>query len=423
MIAKALLTISLGFSSALAEKPQEEQPECAYYLAQSKLEGAMRGVYAGKDFEAEELLSTGSSINIKSDHIRKTQLFNYVFGSDADDESIIVFGVAMMFNHRNPKTVEHLWADYPPTQSEHFSMVLDEPFTQFSRIDYKAKSAIEAGSELYTSYGEKDDWFSSRGIEVAPMLDINEIPPSELKLHGQCLSHLYVEESTIPMAGKGVFSNISYNEGDTVTISPILILPKHQVRKNDDDNLLINYCLSADGSDVALLPIGHPGMMNHGGHDANVRMEWYTWEGDEQRINSPIKDLEALPYAPLDIRYVATKPIEAGEELLLNYGQEWTKEWLHHLELLEEWADIHGGNMRKSFKPQFRHPIGVPNGFFPDSFSSECIGKGCDESPNLTRRKEFVQDEKKRKAKRQIVASRKFLTRELETNDGQTGEL
>jgi hypothetical protein len=37
------------------------------------------------------------------------QLFNYVYGSEDDDESIIVFGIAMMYNHHNPKTVEHLW--------------------------------------------------------------------------------------------------------------------------------------------------------------------------------------------------------------------------------------------------------------------------------------------------------------------------
>jgi hypothetical protein len=40
------------------------------------------------------------------------QLFNYVYGSEDDDESIVVFGIAMMYNHRNPKTVEHLWCVY-----------------------------------------------------------------------------------------------------------------------------------------------------------------------------------------------------------------------------------------------------------------------------------------------------------------------
>jgi hypothetical protein len=48
----------------------EEAPECAYYLTQSKLEGAMRGIYAGKDFIVEEQIEEGPVVNVISAHIK-----------------------------------------------------------------------------------------------------------------------------------------------------------------------------------------------------------------------------------------------------------------------------------------------------------------------------------------------------------------
>jgi hypothetical protein len=45
-------------------------PECAYYLTKSKLEGAMRGVYAGKNFDVDEHVEAGPVVNVKSAHVR-----------------------------------------------------------------------------------------------------------------------------------------------------------------------------------------------------------------------------------------------------------------------------------------------------------------------------------------------------------------
>jgi hypothetical protein len=180
-----------------------------------------------------------------------------------------------------------------------------------------------------------------------------------------------------------VFSKASYDEGGVVYMSPVLVLPKHLIRKYEDTNVLINYCISAEGSDAALLPIGLTAMLNHGGARSNVRMEWYTGEGDQSNLALPIKDLEALPFAPLDIRYVATRPIGRSEELLLDYGDAWATKWVQHLDRLIEWnGDIDWTEESRentespsiALKPQFREPIGVPDGFFPAHFQSECIG-------------------------------------------------
>ena len=54
-----------------------DAPECAYYMTQSKLEGAMRGIYAGKDFGVEEFVEEGPVVNVISDHIKYGIVVHY----------------------------------------------------------------------------------------------------------------------------------------------------------------------------------------------------------------------------------------------------------------------------------------------------------------------------------------------------------
>ena len=44
--------------------------KCDYYLTQSKLEGAVRGIYAGRDFDSHSLVEKGETINVKAEYIR-----------------------------------------------------------------------------------------------------------------------------------------------------------------------------------------------------------------------------------------------------------------------------------------------------------------------------------------------------------------
>lgn len=245
-----------------------------------------------------------------------------------------------------------------------------------------ATSLIRKGTEIYVNYGV--DWFEDRGIsEVVALPAATHTTPKVQHSNAQCLSHLYIKPSEIPMAGKGVFSRVSYAEGAVVYVSPVLVLSKHHVQKYQDTNVLINYVISEEGSDAAILPIGLTGMLNHGGVKSNVRMEWYTHEGEVSRLGMSISDLEAQPFAPLDISYVATRPISEGEELLLDYGEAWSTQWIQHLNRLLEWnGDLEWTAENKenleepsvAFKPQFRAAIGAPKGLFPSHFQSDCIG-------------------------------------------------
>lgn len=64
------ITTGLLFLTLTSSVVSLEAPECSYYLTQSKLEGAMRGIYAGKDFSLEEHVEDGPLVTVISNHVR-----------------------------------------------------------------------------------------------------------------------------------------------------------------------------------------------------------------------------------------------------------------------------------------------------------------------------------------------------------------
>jgi hypothetical protein len=65
-------------------------------------------------------------------------------------------------------------------------------------------------------------------------------------------------------------------------------MPRHTLAEISDRTVILNYCMCDEKSDTALFPIGTTGMMNHGGINANVKIEWFEWPappGDARREN------------------------------------------------------------------------------------------------------------------------------------------
>jgi hypothetical protein len=208
-----------------------------------------------------------------------------------------------------------------------------------------------------------------------------------LRANGHCMTDIFVDKSSIPgLAGLGVFTKKAVKAGEIVSISPVIVMPRHTLEDMSDRTVILNYCMCGENSDAALFPIGTAGMMNHGGIASNVKIEWFEWPalpGDvhhESRLTWPIEELERLPFAPLDFKYVATRDIEAGEELLLSYGEQWERAWMRHLDEMKEWSENYDVNS-VAMRPQFREPLAAPDGFFPANFKKDCIGaKGCSSS-------------------------------------------
>ena len=78
-----------------------------------------------------------------------------------------------------------------------------------------------------------------------------------------------------------------------------------------------------------------------------------------------------MKMAPLDIGYYAARDIEAGEELLIDYGEGWEeymREFLQGEEVaVEEGVRRSEGEDEEELRRQYiRHPIGLGKGSMPE---------------------------------------------------------
>jgi hypothetical protein len=192
-----------------------------------------------------------------------------------------------------------------------------------------------------------------------------------------------------------------------------LLVPQHRIKIEGTTSVLLNYLLAAPGTDMALLPVGHSAMINHGGSlDANVEVVWYdailgtetdteTGTGTETGIDGGASQASRLAEAdPEDLvgrdgqavyfAYKALRPLFPGEELLLDYGEEWEWHWERYLRVLELWLELHGAT-DVTLAPQFRHPIHVAATFFPSNLMVSCVGLDCDKTSVKSHSREYHQ--------------------------------
>jgi hypothetical protein len=103
--------------------------------------------------------------------------------------------------------------------------------------------------------------------------------------------------SSVPGAGRGVFSKRAFRKGDVVMRSPILLFNVADVRPGC---VLRDYCGFI--GDTAFLCFDYQGLVNRGPApaDNNVQAEWHLEQGMSQ--------------------YVALRDISPGEELFQDYG-------------------------------------------------------------------------------------------------------
>eukprot|EP00934_Nitzschia_sp_Nitz4_P007695 Nitzschia sp. Nitz4//scaffold67_size101165//64552//66429//NITZ4_004533-RA/size101165-processed-gene-0.44-mRNA-1//1//CDS//3329556486//7685//frame0 len=175
-----------------------------------------------------------------------------------------------------------------------------------------------------------------------------------LGANGICMDALERRPSTIPGAGHGSFARHSFETGDVLTISPLIhVLDKniltlkhmtpdphdstrHVVWNKNGTQIMINYCFSHNDTSLLLCPYG-AGVtsINHASaHQANVRIEWPhdgVLSHDSSYLQKPINAWDETVYAKkLALQFVATKPIQSGDELFLDYGNAWIQAWEKH---------------------------------------------------------------------------------------------
>ena len=111
--------------------------------------------------------------------------------------------------------------------------------------------------------------------------------------------NLIVRESSILNAGLGVYTEIDLNIYDIVEVAPTVKVQKNYL--SQEDNILNNYVFNDyTDNNYYIVSLGYGSMYNH---------------KDEPNVNFFYHDNKMI--------YMAVKPIKAGEELFISYGDYW----------------------------------------------------------------------------------------------------
>ena len=169
-----------------------------------------------------------------------------------------------------------------------------------------------------------------------------------LKKEGYCQDNLVSGVSEIEHAGRAAIAARDIKKGEIVAPMPLVPIIKGRdvltmLEYDEEDEtkppikykqFLTNYVLEHPNSSVLFFPAGPmTSYINHGGKKANVKMAWSTksWSDVKAAQKATVDELPFYSTADMIIDLVATRNIKKGEEVLLDYGNDWANAWNEHV--------------------------------------------------------------------------------------------
>jgi hypothetical protein len=192
---------------------------------------------------------------------------------------------------------------------------------------------------------------------IRSVLQLNHIRDNLQDMpNARCFESIVPGPSTIEGAGRGGFAAWSFQQGQVITGSPLMhLVDKKELEMYDLDSndgsasvppevlahqLLMNYCWGHPETDLMLCPYGAGiNLLNHSRERANVKIQWAPnghLSQDDSWFSTSVKDMGMSFRCHLAWDYVALADIAEGEELLIDYGDEWVNAWENHV---EEWQN------------------------------------------------------------------------------------
>lgn len=113
-------------------------------VKKSKIENAGYGVFASDDINKNTIIERAHGLKINRKH-RDGSIINYDYNLDPKN-TFVVFGYGSIYNHSDTPNIEH---------------VLDKN-NDTPNMTYRTTRPIEAGEELYVSYGK--NWMKEHGF-------------------------------------------------------------------------------------------------------------------------------------------------------------------------------------------------------------------------------------------------------------------
>eukprot|EP01040_Poterioochromonas_malhamensis_P013522 gene13522-14871_t len=411
------------------DRSHDEKNKCAEYYSYSTLPNSGRGIYAGISYRIGELTGDlNPAILIPRDKMPNTQPHFYDFSSGSEDTSLLILGPGSILNHNDPPSISHGWADNTVPLPKDSLRTFKHGAYYYDT--FEAIVDIEEGEEIFNYYGANwfdSHQHSAATIDEEVSIDGSalSITSSELPsgpLAAICITDVEVAPSFLPpyqinsdtdegvfvSPGYGLFAKRAFKQGELILAVPLLFLPAEVIESLEEhESEIVSYSLYEEGSRVYLVPMGVGVMMNHyrsltsimrskGGREdesrsegaANVHLQWFDfWEhfpcatdgsGDcsfprhnvpyalQSMLSKSVKELLEMKMAPLDIGYYAARDIEAGEELLIDYGEGW-EEYMREFLQGQEVVPRKEGEDEEVFRREYiRHPIGLGKGSMPE---------------------------------------------------------
>lgn len=163
-------------------------------------------------------------------------------------------------------------------------------------------------------------------------------------------------------AGRGAFATRKLKKGGLVTPVPLVQLPAssivnmHELGQSEEDHedgpifyrlseevqgeqLLLNYCYGHPESSMLFFPSGTISSLINHSKKPNAKMKWSDHPAHQRHwYDIAPEDLlqEETMYIGLMIEIVALRDIKEGEEITIDYGDDWAAAWDEHV---KEWKD------------------------------------------------------------------------------------
>jgi hypothetical protein len=359
-------------SSSLATL--ENAKQCRFFLAESAIPRAGLGVFTAvsiKEGEAAQpypdLCIYLTNVESKTQEVKTHTWQDFRYGaqweSSKGSSRAACEGFVTFFNSMSDKQFASAKPAAVPEQI-HTNAGLDRhsapgagAISQYFGATSVARRDLHPGSELLLS-DSSHDVHNEHAVEP-------QRPPEWLQKHGMCADNLKPGLlATDPTMGRGAFAARSMSKGTMVAPAPLQILTGDQYEFVTQTNqLLLNYCFqpqeqlsSSNGNNknnVLLFPYGPVvGLINHSGpreeKKANVALRWsQSYLSHPQWLDLPLDEFFKMQYpGSMIVEYVATRDIEEGEEIYMDYGTGWEEAWKTHV---QNWKTLSSDDEEDSY--------------------------------------------------------------------------
>lgn len=191
------------------------------------------------------------------------------------------------------------------------------------------------------------------GMAIAKEVSLKKRSVEWIKENGVCMDNFAPFPSTNKRAGHGAIAKRWMMEGDVVGLAPILHVSNRDVLRipaftGDEWQLILNYCIGHKHSSLLLCPNTNVNWVNHcstrkpdehpcgSKGSPNAEYRFASWNRvNKEWMNKTVSEIEKEQVKGLYLELVATRDIEVGEEIFIDYGEDFEKAWTKHVKKWE----------------------------------------------------------------------------------------